>query len=418
MRTAGARWSMGIVGVGLLFYTVWHYIHGAFGYKGYGDFFLLLEWVRTWAREGTFDAAEWVFMYPPFFYVLNAPFVWMSNDTAIRVMLILNQLLLGISLVLLATAMTPRPSKGLWAWLLLPLALNFRPLLTLLSMAKIELLQLTLLLASLVAFQRHRPWITGGLVALAGMIKPLPLLLVLYFAWKRQWSVVKAWFVMVLVVLALCSSIIGVHPVWTYMVNLVGVGVGVSDAVPWYEDQSLRGVASRLFEPIRPSQAIYAPVPNPLSTTLEWVLRLSVLGWLGFLTRPQPGVSSGRLAGEWSAVMAGMLLLSPFSRDYYAVFLFPAYLFLAHHLWTEGARLRSPALWLGVISYLLVGQGLPLGVIELLPKPIQGVDNLRIYLHYGFPTVGYCLLVAAFACARKQTLCGSHLSTATNTQEV
>ena len=401
MRVALQRWMILLMGSGLLLYTVWHYLHGAFGYQGYGDFFLLLEWVREWVFQGKFNS-EWVFMYPPFFYVLNAPFAWVTNTVAVRVMLVLNQLLLGACLVFLAMALSPRPSKGLWIWLLIPLALNFRPLLLTLSTAKIELLQLALLLGSLIAFQRRRPWITGGLAALAGMIKPLPLLLVLYFAWKREWRVVKAWVMAVLAILAFCSLFIGVHSVWRYMVNLVGVGLGAGHSVSWYEDQSLRGVASRLFQPLLPDHYYYPSGLSPLAMALGWVLRLLALGWLGFLTRPQPRVSARRLTGEWSIGMAGMLLLSPFSRDYYAVFLFPAYLFLAHHLWTEKVPLRSPGFWLGILSYVLVGQGFPLGIIHHLPQLVKGVDNFHFYLHYGFPTVGYCLLIAAFACAWKR----------------
>ena len=400
MRVSRRRWGIGIAGGLLGFYTVWHYLHGAFFYKGYGDFLLLLEWVRQWTLGGQFNS-EWVYMYPPFFYVLNAPFAWMSNPMAVRIMLTLNHLFLGVCLALLAMALSPKPGKGLWLWLLLPLALNFRPLLSTLSMAKIELLQLSLLLGSLAAFQRRRPWITGGLVACAGMIKPLPLLLFLYFAWKREWRVVAAWGVAALAILSFCSLFIGPHSVWTYMVNLVGTGA--RNQILWYEDQSLQGAASRLFQPIRPGHVISAFVPSPFSMALGWGLRLLVLGWLGFLTRPRPILSARRLAGEWSITMAGMLLLSPFSRDYYAVFLLPAYLFLAHHLWAERAPLRSPGCWLGILSYGLVGQGFPLGLIERLPHWVEGADNFQVYLHYGIPTAGYCLLIAAFAFAWRRT---------------
>lgn len=402
MRTIFRRWAIPILVGGLWFYTVWHYIHGAFLYRGYGDFFLLLDAVRQWVREGQFISEE-VFLYPPFFYLLSAPFAWMSNGVAVGVMLVLNQFLLGICLVLLAMAILPRPTKGLWMWLFLPLALNFRPLLLTLSMAKIELLQVTLLLGSLIAFQRHRPWITGGLVAVAGMVKPLPLPLILYFAWKREFLVVKAWGLTVLAILALCCPFIGTHSVWTYVVNLVGAGTG--NPVSWYEDQSLRGVASRIFQLPLPDHYYYPSLDKSfLATALRWILRLGVLGWLGWLTRPRRGVSSNCLAGEWSVGMAGMLLLSPFSRDYYAVFLFPAYLFLAHDLWNQKVPLCSPALWIGITSYLLVGQGFPLGIIGHLPQLIKGVDNFHVYLHYGIPTVGYLLLVAAWALVLRDRL--------------
>ncbi len=386
------------VGGGLLWlYTVGHYLHGAFGYRGYGDFVLLLEAVRQWRATGAF-ASDGVYLYPPLFYLLNLPLAALSNEVAITVMLIVNQFLLVACLSLLAQALAPRPGWRLWLWVLLPVALNFRPLLLLLSMAKIELAQLTLLLGALVVFQRGRSWLTGSLVACSGMLKPLPLVLVGYWAWKRQWRVVAGWLLTIAVCVTVAGTVFGFQAVGSYFFNVALPRGENLSPLYWYENQSLLGVAARLFHPVQPNQFSVYLIQRPADALLGWGLRLALLLWLGVLLRPGRPMSRERVAGEWSVTITGMLLLSPFSRDYYAVFLMPAYLLLAHALVRREGGWRSPAGWCGVLSYLMVGQGFPLGIIRRLPSLIPGIDNFHAYLHYGIPTAGYLLLIMAWAC--------------------
>jgi len=396
---AWKRWAL-IAGGGLVWaYTIVHYWHGAFHYQGYGDLFVLLDAVRQWLTTRQFTA-EYVYLYPPLFYLVNAPLALLGNQAAAQIMVVTNQVLLVVCLGILALAVSPRPTPRLWWGVLLPLALNFRPLLLTLAMAKIEIVQLMLLLSVLVSFQQRWVWWVGAFMALAGMLKPLPLLLVLYFAWKREWRVVAAWALTITVVLVVCGVFVGFPSLVTYFSNLV-LPRGVN-AIYWYEDQSLMGVAARVFNvPEATKWHLSAKEISALSLPLGWTLRLLLLGGLGLLIRHRGSVSSQRILGEWSMAMVGMLLLSPFTRDYYAVFLMPAYVFLAQRLWSQGQG-RSLAACLGMLSYLLVGQGVPLGVINHLPSIVPGVDNVHTYLHYGAPAVGYLLLMGAWALALRE----------------
>lgn len=384
-------------GVLLWLYTVAHYVHGAFGYQGYGDFVLLLDTIRQWQATGEF-ISNYVYLYPPLFYLLNLPLAGLSNHTAITIMLVANQLLLGVCFGLLAMALASRPGWRLWVWVLLPLALNFRPLLLMLSMAKIDLLQVTLLLGSLVAVQRGRGGLAGSLLAWSGMLKPLPLILIGYWAWKRQWRVVVGWLLTVAVCMGITGAVFGFHAVGNYFVNVALPRGENLSTLYFYENQSFVGVAARIFHRVQPNQFYIHPDEISFAEVLlGWGLRLALLIWLGLLLRPGQPMSRERVAGEWSVAITGMLLLSPYSRDYYAVFLMPAYLLLAHALIRQEGGWKSLAGWCGVLSYLLVGQGFPLGIIHRLPSLIPGVNNFHAYLHYGLPTLGYILLVAAWA---------------------
>lgn len=380
-------------------FTAVHYIHGAFMYQGYTDYFLEIGFVRDWLATGHFES-NYVYCYPPLYYLLSIPLARVSNAAGAGIMVALNQVLLIVCFGLMASAMVPRASRRLWLWLLLPLALNFRPLLYLLSMAKIELIQMTLLVAALLALQRGRSWMAGGLTALAGMMKPLPLLLMGYFLWKRDWRAVKGGAIVAAAILVVCSAVFGVVPVLAYFVNVAVPHAVNTSALYWYENQSLLGTAGRIFHTVQPQRFFVSPEEvRPADVLLGWGLRVALLGWLGYLLRPRPEVSPRRLAAEWSCAITGMLLLSPFARDYYAVFLLPAYVLLAHMVWTGREGWRTPACWAGVASYLLVGQGIPFGVIARLPQLVPGVENFHTYLHYGVPTLGYLLLLVAWASA-------------------
>ncbi len=391
--TAGGTRHWWLLGGALLwFYTLGHYLHGLLHYRGDGDFRTLLFAVHQWLLSGHFQVGYW---YPPFFYLLNIPFVVLDESVASWIMLVINQALLAGCFGLLAEATATRVPRRLWWWVLLPLALNYRPLLLLLSMAKIEMLQLLFLLGGLVTFQRRQYGLAGILTALAGMLKPMPLLFVLYFAWKREWRVVRAWTLTVAFILMISGLAVGFPAVWEYFSTLIQPRG--SNASYWYEDQSLMGVTVRLFHRVRANKFFLDSAEvSTLSLAVGWVLKVIVLGWLGVLLRPQSSASTERVWGEWSLVSVGMLLLSPVSRDYYAVFLIPAYLLLAITVWRSGGWSRSPACWLGLASYLLVGQGFPLGIIRKLPPLVPGVDNFHTYLHYGIPTLGYLLLLMAW----------------------
>ncbi|MBI4323021.1 MAG: DUF2029 domain-containing protein [Candidatus Omnitrophica bacterium] len=401
--TATAWWRrhpLLVSGVVVLWvYTVAHFLHAAVGYRSYSDYLLLMNVTREWLVTGQFNVGYW---YPPFFFLVNSPLaLWFDDQTAALVMLAINHALLVVCLGLLMAATAARIPGRAWWWLLLPLALNFRPLLLLVSMAKIEMAEVTLLVGAMLAVQRGRDRLAGSLAALAGMLKPLPVLFALYFIWTRRWRLVRAWAVSVAAILLVSGLVFGFEAVGAYFSTVIQPRG--DNAFYWYEDQSLLGVAVRWWHPIRPNE-FHVPLHQVRLEGLwmGWVLRFLAAGWLAVLLARRRDASPQRLWAEWSIVSAGMLLLSPMSRDYYAVFLLPGYLLLAGLWWQRGSRFNSAACWSGVVSYLLVGQGVPLGIINQLPSVIPGVLNSRAYLYYGIPTLGYVVFIIAWTVTWRQ----------------
>lgn len=378
----------------LLVYTVGHFLHAVVGRTGYDDFLLLMRATRAWLSTRQFEVGFW---YPPFFFLVNSPLALCPNDQAAAwVMLGINHGLLAAGLWLLMV--TTRPlvdSRRLWWWVLLPLVLNFRPLLLLVSMAKIEMLQLTLLISGLLALQRQRPVLAGIVVGCAGMLKPLPIVFLPYFVWTRQWRAVMAWTATVVLILVLSGWVMGPGALADYFGTVIQPRG--ANAIYWYEDQSLGTWAVRLWHPIRPHE-FHVPLNHVRieGVIMGWAFRLAMAGWLAWALWPRQPLTIQRRWRDWSLVSAGMLLLSPVARDYYAMFLLPGYVLLAVVLARQPRWWTLPACWWAAASYLLVGQGFPLGVIHHLPSVIAGVPNFQAYLHYGVPTIGYLCFVVAW----------------------
>jgi hypothetical protein len=293
----------------------------------------------------------------------------------------------------------------------IPLVLNYRLLLTTLSMAKIEMFQLVLLVATCWAYQRSRWVLAGSVLAVAGMTKPLPLLLILYFVAKREWRIVRSWAAAVGVLLALCAAVMGARDVGWYFVNAAVPVAGDQSMLSWTESQSLMAFTARLFHRGEPVFMMDPAEFQGLPSFTALVLRLAVIGLIGWRVWPQGDRSPQRLAGEWSLALVGMLLVSPLSRDYYAVFLVPAYLWLAHQALCQERWWRWAPAWLGLFSYLLVGQGFPLGIINWLPQLGPWKNNLHVYMYYSIPTWGYLVLLLALGLAQGQRQTATHPET-------
>ena len=166
---------------------------------------------------------------------------------------------------------------------------------------------------------------------------------------------------------------------------------------------------------------------QPLFTTEERVdlVRQTVGGESGIEVRPFDGllVALAREIGA-SVIVRGLRYVSDFEYEYQmalmnrklapeieTVFLVPAYLCLAHQALCQERWWRWAPVWLGLLSYLLVGQGFPLGIINWLPQLGPWSNNLHVYLYYSIPTWGYLVLLLALGLAQGQRQTATHPET-------
>jgi hypothetical protein len=206
-----------------------------------------------------------------------------------------------------------------------------------------SLFLLALMLGAFLALQRTRPWLAGGLIALAAAIKAFPVMAIVYLIYRRSWIAVAS------LVLTL-TFLLFVLPIpfrgfgqatqdlerWSsgmlfkYDENGVGQRLGRSNS---WKNQSIWGVANRLLRYVEydhkyaPHQPVYANFADLDFGTVNRIIAGSALG-LGLLfVAVMPGTR--RRTGETDAIEFALLLLlmlvfTPLSFGYlFAWLLYP-----------------------------------------------------------------------------------------------
>lgn len=377
-----------------MLYSLAHFVHGAWGYQGYGDFFLILNSVRSWIATGQL----WVDFgaYPPVHTLLMYPLAGLSDRHVALVMHTVNIICL-VTIVIGLRRMAPEVKTRHWLLVVVPLVLNYRPLLYALSMIKIEVFELAVMVLAVLAYRRRRDGVSGALLAFAAMVKLLPAVLIAYFVWKREWRVVAGAVLTGITLVMVTVIAFGVSANVEYYRHLVGDRFSLS----WVDNQSWTAAILRLFASF-PPVAAFPTVPDGGAAHAVVTLGKGIfLVTLLVLTRGRLAARETlRLDCEIALWLVAMPVLSGFFRDYYAIYLLPAYVFLARFAAAVDGDFVAPVLTLGAVSYVLVGQGFPLGVLTRLPSPVSGVGNLDLFFHFSMPFLGYLALMAAVIVAR------------------
>jgi hypothetical protein len=141
------------------------------------------------------------FYYPPFWGIVIAPFTWVPYQTARLIWFGFNVLWLLVFVGLLwKWDRTENPQHNLlYRFAILLLLLNFTPLYESLRHGQANILILLLLTGVLWFYMRKKYTYAGILLGLAAMIKILPLILIAYWLWKKQWKLVGAAFITIFV---------------------------------------------------------------------------------------------------------------------------------------------------------------------------------------------------------------------------
>ncbi len=132
-----------------------------------------------------------VFLYPPILYFLFRPFLSFPFQVASYAWYGLNQAFFWGTLFLFFRLFAESPSSQKRP-LVLFASLNFVPVQMTLEVGQINLLTLFLFTLAFYLQRKGKEGLSGVCLGLAILTKIIPLLLILYFAWKRRWRVVCA----------------------------------------------------------------------------------------------------------------------------------------------------------------------------------------------------------------------------------
>lgn len=260
---------------------------------------------------------------------------------------------------------------------------------------------------------RNREWAAGVWVGLGAALKCTPLLYAPIWVWQRRWSAVAAMLVAGAAFTFLPDALYQANDgkpwiqTW-YEVFIRKIEIGESaqsdksqawDAWTLW-NQSIPGTFHRLFTYV-PRSAYIDDDGKVIHTAkfdmhlvhldrrvLKYLImagQLAVLGWLCWVCRRKwtdqadAAEAPTILFGQMSAVLLGMVLLSPTSiKTHFAVMLFPMAFCLADYVWRKRDRFVGAVL----LMQILLG--------TLTAKGIIGTKRGDLVLSYG--TVTWCAI--------------------------
>ena len=384
MTASFQKIGLGLLVLLLTVYSLVHFVHGAFGYQGYGDFFLTLEWSRLWFNKG--ELVHEFGAYTPLYLLLMYPFKEMADNQVATVMHVLNLSCMAI-LIRLAyfryAVDLPKETRRIWLFISLVLVLNYRPLLLGLSMIKIEFVELALIAIAFHSFRKGNDFITGACLALGASIKFVPGFFLVYFLLKRQWKVVFYGAITGLALLALTVSVFGLAYHIEYVETLKG------GFLPWVDNQSLEAALLRLFVPLPPSSPFPTVTVAPIVLKLLSLVKLLIVCGIAWVIRkPIESRTSWKIDWEAGLWIAAVPLLLRFFRDYYSIFFIPIFFLAVRETLLKREKLKFAAPFL--IAYLLMGQFFPIGFMTRLPRiyPSFG-GNFDLFLFFSIPFYGF-----------------------------
>jgi len=339
------------------------------------------DWVEPALGSGP---REWP--YGPVLQIVTLPFALASSQIqAMRLILLVDYALVAATTVM-------------WLWLLLPQTrafavkaavlcvwLNYFPLLEAVTGREIELLELFLVTAAIVALRRERDATAGVAVGLATMSKFLPVIFIPYLFVK---GFRRAGWIAVAVagVLALAAQpLLG----WQNSVTFtIAQGETLGGETPTsYANQALSNVLYKMFTGFNPQNphppTWYPDVLRPIGIALSFAVAAAA-AWFIYKWRRT------RLFEVECALLAiVMCLVASHANNYYFVFALPA-LSIGIAATRNAAGLGGAAKFALAAAILLLGFIVPMKVLELVTG-IQGGLIARALQAWSLPAFGAIL---------------------------
>ncbi len=322
---------------------------------------------------------EW---YLPFVSRLMTLLAWLPFGAAGPLWLTLNVVAFFTTVALLGRHLMGLPPQDWPVTLLLPVVLlglfwhwEFR-------LNQIDTLTLLLVVASFVHWQQRRQKLAGFWLGLAVLLKVTPMLLVVWFALKRQFKTVGVALVTIFLAGPVGDLIVfrpaytlDAYRQWFHTAVTTGSHRGLildQKEMDW-RNQGLGAVASRWLHPTNyalhfdndpriktyktPATMNVAALSRATVAAIVIALAgLSVAGLLWLVRRPASALSLWQLRAEWALFLLAMLWLMPVLRRYHLILLLPAVAVLASGVHYAGPRRGWSRLALAAIGGVVLCQ--------------------------------------------------------------
>jgi Glycosyltransferase family 87 len=329
------------------------------------------------------------FIYPPLPAVLLAIPAWFGKIPLYLCLSALNAAAWWIT-ALLSHAMTgSNKTPGPWLFFLSGLV-TIEFVFDMFDLGQPNLMLLAMMLYGFWLVQHERPWLAGGMFALATAIKVFPVAVLPYLAWRRQWKTLAGMLVFLGVFLFVVPAPFrgferNVTELKTWYQGMVGTssekGFGQRDEQNWsWVNQSIIAVTHRLTRPINYNQdnpAKPARTMNIVDISFKAanlvVVAISIAIGLGFLLVMPPARRRTERsdAEELGILLCLMTVASPLARQYYFMWLFFPMTVLVH----RAAYDERPAVRLWTWIALAVAGLLMCLSFPIFPSDLQAWGN-------------------------------------------
>jgi hypothetical protein len=254
---------------------------------------------------------------------------------ATRAYLILNHVLLAGTVLL--TLYTVRPALPM-RWSIAGAALitaGFSQIYGSFALGQVDASIAFLLALALWAYSRGNQPLAGAAIAIGAAIKLIPVVLLLYFLWKREYRVVVWGLATGAALFLLSLPVAGLDTYWTYATVTVP---GLLKGSTHYANISIGGAFSRAFieEDFSPITQIFSLYELPSSIPVRLLSTITTAVLVGLIAavigrrplRAMPGDATGPPQAyvlEYYLVVAAGLLISSVTWEFYVVWLLPLF---------------------------------------------------------------------------------------------
>ena len=325
------------------------------------------------------DGQPFDFIYPPLSAVLLAIPAWFGKIPLYLCLCLMNVIAWWLT-ILYVNAMTGSGrTPGMWLFAL-PGFVTITWVFDMFDLGQPNLVLLALMLYGFWSMQHQRPWMAGGMFALATAIKVFPVAVLPYLVWRRQWAALAGMLVFLGVFLFVVPAPVrgfqsNIAELKTWYQGMVASssekGFGQRDEQNWsWVNQSIIAMTHRLTRPINYNQDDPTrPVRTMNVVDISFkaanllVVAISLPIGLGYIAVMPPASRRTEKsdAEEIAILFCLMTVASPLARQYYFMWLiFPMTVLMHRGAYDPRPRVR---LW----TWLALGAA---GLLMLLSFPV------------------------------------------------
>ena len=336
-------------------------------------------YLRALRFQGTTQST---YVYPPLFATLLTPLSLFSFPVAMTLWDVCNVLFLGVSIfALLRAAGWARPRLELVA-VLTAVASPLGPVRSVLFWGQADLFILCCMSLSLLAASRRRLGVAGVLLAIACVIKPTYIALVVYLLWKREFKFAVVTGVAFVVLFLAPFAWLGGQSLHDELVTLNYLS---SQYTFTLVNHAPKGVLQRLFT-VNPFVRPLAVAP--ILVTLGWLATIVVVAVPTVaLVVPQRLRAEAMSLLETGLAIVALFLVSPMTEEGHLVLLIvPLVALLA---WLRGANLGD--------ARFRQAAGAAVALVLVLELPLHGLEAalwVRMQ-HASWPLADLLMVLAA-----------------------